>query len=159
MRTAHHVEFASSCWWDGLGEYLYLCDLDFLLSCDGGRDTTLVVSHPHGKPKKITMGQERGGIYPLVECNAATCPGSSGAPLFRCYTNPDVQRYILLSPPVYSGSSTSTSTQHRNQPNLLTNFPRNLRDEKLPTLVVIVVNSGTRGKIRLNNYISFCYLQ
>ena len=38
---------------------LDLPSLDFLPPCDGGRSSILIVSHPHGQPKKITLGQER----------------------------------------------------------------------------------------------------
>ena len=54
------------------------------------REHVLIISHPHGQPKKITIGKVireiglfDGGYY--MEHHAATCPGSSGAPVFRFY--------------------------------------------------------------------------
>ena len=95
---------------------------DFLLPCDGGRGPTLIVSHPHGQPKKITLGQWRGGEFPRVEYNAATCPGSSGAPVFRFNTDPRNRCFVLLITVVHGGSSFSTSTQHQDQLNILTRY-------------------------------------
>ena len=100
--------------------------LDFLPPCDEDRRPILIVSHPHGQPKKITLGQGRDGEYPLVEYNATTCRGSSGAPVFRFYRDPPNRRLDVLVPPVHSGSFSSTSTQHQDQLNIHTRFPQNL---------------------------------
>ncbi|KAK3798407.1 hypothetical protein RRG08_041705 [Elysia crispata] len=106
---------------------LDLPSLDFLPPCDGGRRPTLIVSHPHGQPKKITLGQWRDGEFPRVVYNAPTCPGSSGAPVFRFNTDPRNRCFDLFVTPVHSGSSSSTSTQHQDQLNILTRFLQNLR--------------------------------
>ena len=100
---------------------------DFLPSCDGDRCPTLIVSHPHGQPKKITLGQWRDGELCLVEYNTATCPGSSGAAVFVFDTDPPSRRFVLLSSPVHSGSFSSTSTQHQDQLNIHIRFLQNLR--------------------------------
>ena len=45
----------------------------------------IIISHPHGQPKKITIGKQvgkRGVDNGYMEYDAATCPGSSGAPVF-----------------------------------------------------------------------------
>ena len=45
----------------------------------------LIISHPHGQPKKITVGKMRHGMTltkTYTEYHTATCPGSSGAPVF-----------------------------------------------------------------------------
>ena len=89
--------------------------LDFLPLCDGGRRPTLIVSHPHGQPKKITLGQWREGEFPRVVYNAPTCPGSSGAPVFRFNTDPRNRCFDLLITVVHNGSSFSTSTQHQDE--------------------------------------------
>ena len=106
---------------------LDLSSLDFLPPCDGGRHPTLIVSHPHGQPKKITLGQGRVGELPLLEYNAATCPGSSGAAVFGFIRDTRNLRVYLLIPPVHSGSFSSTSTQHQDQLNIITRFLQNLR--------------------------------
>ena len=53
----------------------------------------LIISHPHGQAKKITLGKERPIVkydnYGYREYEAATCPGSSGAPVFMLYTEGD----------------------------------------------------------------------
>ena len=120
LRTSLHSEFREPL---DLG----LPSLDFLPPCDGGRSPALIVSHPHGQPKKITLGQWRDEEFPLVEYNAATCPGSSGAPVFVVYTKPRTRRFYLWITPVHSGSSSSTSTQHQDQLNILTRFLKSLR--------------------------------
>ena len=110
------IKSAWSCWRDGLGEHLDLSGLDLLSSCDRGRPT-LIVSHPHGKPKKITVGEGRHAEHPVVEYNTATCKGSSGAPVFWLYKDPENGRYLLLFPPVHSGTSIATSPQHQDKVN------------------------------------------
>ena len=109
--------------------YLDLPSVDFLPPCDEGRSPALIVSHPHGQPKKITLGQgrDRDEEYPLVEYNAATCPGSSGAAVFGFNTDTRHRRFDLWIPPVHSGSFSSTSTQHQDQLNIHTRFLQYLR--------------------------------
>ena len=106
---------------------LYISSLDFLPPRDGGRGPILIVSHPHGQPKKITLGQWRDGEHPFLEYNTPTCPGSSGAPVFGFYTDPRYRRLDLLITTVHSGSFSSTSTQHQEQLNIHTKFLQNLR--------------------------------
>ena len=61
-------------------------------------DHALVVSHPHGQPKKITVGKWRRDVDKedvfYEEYHAATCPGSSGAPVLHLY--PDSQDLSLV---------------------------------------------------------------
>ena len=104
------IKSASRCWDVRFDKGL---DLPGLLPCDGGSRSILIVSHPHGQPKKITLGQLRDDEHPLVEYNAATCRGSSGAPVFLVYPDLNSWRCGLMAPPVHIGSFTSTSTQHR----------------------------------------------
>ena len=58
-----------------------------------GQVYTLIISHPHGQAKKITLGKQRpkvkGGNSDYGEYETATCPGSSGAPVFGLYTKGD----------------------------------------------------------------------
>ena len=52
----------------------------------GGVHYALIISHPHGQPKKITVGKvchtSKSMMTTYAEYHAATCPGSSGAPVF-----------------------------------------------------------------------------
>ena len=55
---------------------------------------TLIISHPHGQAKKITLGKERDeagekGVILYREYQTATFPGSSGAQAFVLYTDVD----------------------------------------------------------------------
>ena len=59
-----------------------------------GQLYTLIISHPHGQAKKITLGKQRptvkgGNSFDYQEYETATCPGSSGAPVFGLYTEGD----------------------------------------------------------------------
>ena len=58
-----------------------------------GQHYTLIISHPHGQAKKITLGKHRptvkGGNSYYREYETETCPGSSGAPVFKLYTEGD----------------------------------------------------------------------
>ena len=60
---------------------------------DEGQHYTLIISHPHGQAKKITLGKQRpkvkGDNSDYQEYETATCPGSSGAPVFVLYTKGD----------------------------------------------------------------------
>ena len=84
------------------------------------QDYTLIISHPHGQAKKITLGKLR----PIVkdddrygEYETATCPGCSGAPVFRLYTESDdvglrydVYRYYGY---IHSGTQTSSVSTYQ----------------------------------------------
>ncbi|GFR86176.1 hypothetical protein ElyMa_002460500, partial [Elysia marginata] len=80
--------------------YQDLSQLGLLSSGDEDCLPALIVSHPHGQPKKITVGEvthqdiENFRVY----YNTPTCPGSSGAPVFG-----DTRLWGLL--PVHSGSA------------------------------------------------------
>ena len=58
-----------------------------------GQWYALIISHPHGQAKKITLGKQRptvkGDNSDYREYETATCPGSSGAPVFVLYTKGD----------------------------------------------------------------------
>ena len=57
-----------------------------------GQVYTLIISHPHGQAKKITLGKLRpvkDDDYYYREYETATCPGSSGAPVFLLDTEGD----------------------------------------------------------------------
>ena len=114
---AEVIKSAYSCWWSGCRQPLDLSGVDFLPSCRRGRDRILIVSHPHGQPKKVTLGQGSFREDPHVKYNTATCPGSSGAPVFEFCIDQVNFRFYKILPPLHSGSSTSTSTEHRDQLN------------------------------------------
>ncbi|RUS74772.1 hypothetical protein EGW08_017470 [Elysia chlorotica] len=127
---AERVQSARRCWFDGPREIQDLSALDFVPPCGRGADLALIVSHPHGQAKKITVGALRRchGGFAHVEYNAATCPGSSGAPVFRF----DTERHIILgwwSLPVHSGGFFTSSTQ-RGGIFSLTGFLNKLRGRK-----------------------------
>ena len=124
---AERIESLRTSLYSGIRKPQDLPSLDFLPPCDRGRRPILIVSHPHGQPKKITLGQGRDEEYPLVEYNTPTCPGSSGAAVFVFNTDPLNRGFNLLISPVHSGSFSSTSTQHQDQLNILTRFLQNLR--------------------------------
>ena len=59
----------------------------------------VIVSHPHGKPKKITVGkvkrEERLGGLDQLEYYTPTCPGSSGAAVVLVDKDPSTSSVIL----------------------------------------------------------------
>ena len=85
-----------------------------------GQFYTLIISHPHGQAKKITLGKVRprvkGGNSGYREYETATCPGSSGAPVFKLYTEgDDVFLHHGLFGYIHSGTqSSSVSTDQIN---------------------------------------------
>ena len=103
------IKSAWRCYVFGNGYPLNLCDLGLLPHSDQARFTVLVVSHPHGQPKKVTVGEVINEDYPLIKYTAATCPGSSGAPVM--ILNVGGSHHLRWSPPVHCGSFTTSSQQ------------------------------------------------
>lgn len=105
------IESCFRCFDDNRTSGVDLTGLDLLPPLGGDCEPALIISHPHGQPKKITMGvwqryDENGRIVYSVP----TCAGSSGALVIRF-------RFIHFYPPVHSGSfraSLSDPTQHIN---------------------------------------------
>ena len=79
---------------------------------------SLIISHPHGQAKKITLGKHREmKDLDVLEYQTATCPGSSGAQVFVLYTEVDDAglrhwelRHYDLSCFIHSGTRTQTQT-------------------------------------------------
>ena len=78
---------------------------------------TLIISHPHGQAKKITLGKRRELKDFVLDYQTATCPGSSGAQVFDVYTEVDDAglrhwelRHYDLSCSIHSGTRTQTQT-------------------------------------------------
>ncbi|GFS02856.1 hypothetical protein ElyMa_006455200 [Elysia marginata] len=106
-------------------------DISFLglqPSCDEDCEPALIVSHPHGQPKKITVGKLRYRDREdyRVEYNTPTCPGSSGAQVFWF-----VRDGSGFYPPVHSGSSGKTSTENKHQLNNLRGYETSLGVEQI----------------------------
>ncbi|GFS14286.1 hypothetical protein ElyMa_006742500 [Elysia marginata] len=95
-------------------------ELGLLQSRGEDCDPVLIVSHPHGQPKKITLGENkyRDTEQFLVEYNTPTCPGSSGAPVFLYGRNQKMSTTVCLYSPVHSGSYGEISIEHKIQPKL-----------------------------------------
>ncbi|GFS07406.1 hypothetical protein ElyMa_004730300 [Elysia marginata] len=115
------IESAMYCWLeiDKLN-HQDVSDLGLLPSCDKEYDPVLIVSHPHGQPKKISMGDV--ARYPdeqnsRVEYNTPTCPGSSGALVFF-YVHLYGRDVFWLFSPLHSGSYGKTSTEQTHKLNL-----------------------------------------
>ena len=85
-----------------------------------GQVYTLIISHPHGQAKKITLGKLRppvkGGNSGYQEYETATCPGSSGAPVFELYTKGD-DVFLRHSYHGYIHSGTQSSSVSTDQIN------------------------------------------
>ena len=79
-------------------------DMGLLPSCSGECAPALIISHPHGQPKKITVGYVRDKEHPDVKYDTDTCPGSSGATVF--WFHPDLKGHRVHSweNPVHSGA-------------------------------------------------------
>ena len=76
----------------------------------------VIVSHPHGQPKKITVGDLGQFNGHQVKYDAATCPGSSGAAVLPLYTYPpSPKRYPWRL--VHGGSCSNKSSILRHQTN------------------------------------------
>ena len=85
-----------------------------------GQLYTLIISHPHGQAKKITLGKLRPTVKDdnciYQEYETATCPGSSGAPGFMLYTKGD-DVFLRHSYHGYIHSGTQSSSVSTDQIN------------------------------------------
>ncbi|GFS03703.1 hypothetical protein ElyMa_002893600 [Elysia marginata] len=98
-----------------------LFGLGLVPSSDRDFHPALIVSHPHGQPKKIAVGEVR---YPdkedyLVKYDTATCPGSSGAAFFVFDPNLKKFRYLWWVTAVHSGSYGNLSPEDKSQLNFV----------------------------------------
>lgn len=109
------IESAMQCYTHRLRN-INLSGLESLqLPCESDCVSGMIVSHPHGQPKKISVGQvsvfRKNG---WVNHNVPTCPGSSGAPMFRFESIRETGAFdccdFLILPPVHSGRYSKTPT-------------------------------------------------
>ncbi|RUS88626.1 hypothetical protein EGW08_003585 [Elysia chlorotica] len=123
-KLADRIESALRCWWRKGLEPLKVPDLDFLTSW-GSATPVLIVSHPHGQAKKITVGEQRYRVGLFLEYNTATCAGSSGAPVFATFClSVEYWSHVNAFPSVHSGGFITSS------PHLLTRFLDKIRGRK-----------------------------
>ena len=111
------IKAAWRCWWESRGNPLDLDCLDRLSSCNIGRYPALIVSHPHGQPKKITIGAVKDADKRFVKYTTATCRGSSGATVFWFHRHPRKRGFRLWFPLVHNGHYSEKSAQCKNQLN------------------------------------------
>ncbi|RUS69063.1 hypothetical protein EGW08_023174 [Elysia chlorotica] len=118
--------------WNGSKKYpLDLSSLKMLPSRNRKGGPAIIVSHPHGQPKKITVGRATDKEHPLVKYNIPTCPGSSGAPIFQFYPHLANIPYINYCRPIHSGSyNTYSWGNNKGQTNSLVKFFKNLTGYK-----------------------------
>ncbi|GFR63805.1 hypothetical protein ElyMa_003615300 [Elysia marginata] len=83
-----------------------------LPTCGGDREPALIISHPHGRSKKISIGYVTGKEEPVIKYNTATCPGSSGAPVFVSDHNLKKFRSLRFIVPVHCGSYEETTPEN-----------------------------------------------
>ena len=92
---------------------------------DGSSNHAVVVSHPHGQPKKISVGKVIGArdqfyVEDYVEYHTPTCSGSSGAPVFPLHLDSRDSRLrinFLYANFVHSGTNTNVPLSLRTQVN------------------------------------------
>ena len=82
----------------------------------------IIFSHPHGQPKKMTVGNwvhnGDGSVKNSnLEYHTATCPGSSGAPVLLLSPTFFETSFFPWTGPVHSGALNKTSRRSRKQVN------------------------------------------
>ncbi|GFR71598.1 hypothetical protein ElyMa_003817300 [Elysia marginata] len=100
-----------------------LCSLP---SYDDGCVPAMIISHPHGRAKKISVGEVRhvdeNSIY--IKYNTPTCMGSSGAPVFVCLVDKEKPDYYAWLNIVHHGA------EPKYQPSILKRLFNRLRGHK-----------------------------
>ena len=147
MPLGERIESAWRCWFQSKGISLDLSSPILTSACGSGAglDSALIVSHPHGQSKKITLGVVKAEERPFhVMYNAATCPGSSGAPVFKFDSHLKDGRCLLWFTIVHSGSYVTTSAKQQGPLSVMTRFYRKL--------------SGRKNKLNKSNYGNFWLL-
>ena len=86
----------------------------------------MIVSHPHGQPKMVTVGDVR-DEESHMKYNTPTCPGSSGASVFMLNPSINTLHYLLWAAPVHGGSYDITSKEYKKQFSLFQRFLQTLR--------------------------------
>ncbi|GFS22711.1 hypothetical protein ElyMa_005115300 [Elysia marginata] len=107
------IESIYCCWSDG-DDQLKPPDLSALLpGCGEDCIPVLIASHPHGQPKKITLGEFRGRDRKncRIEYSNPTCKGSSGAAVFVSDRRTRKFTHILWALPVHSRVIESRTAQ------------------------------------------------
>ncbi|GFS22930.1 hypothetical protein ElyMa_003376300 [Elysia marginata] len=105
---------------------LYALDLTLMPSFGGDVVSALIVSHPHGQPKKITVGklryQDKCKDGSVIEYDAPTCPGSSGAPVFMFDPELEEKRCLWVYASVHSGGFANITPEAKRQENFFRKF-------------------------------------
>ncbi|GFS13961.1 hypothetical protein ElyMa_006734000 [Elysia marginata] len=119
-------KFGSRYWLNDELTYQVLSPLGLLSSGDKDCHPVLIVSHPHGQPKKITVGVEthRDRENHRLDYNTPTCPGSSGAQVFGYNDRMGTERLWWSLLPVHSG------TENKHKLNVFQRWSRKLRGHK-----------------------------
>lgn len=113
------IESALRCYDDGGTTDLNLTGLDLPPTGEEDCVPALIISHPHGQSKQISMGELR-KHNDRLNYTVPTCPGCSGAPVFRFRYNHDTDRFDVLPffyPSVHSGSYCENSSDRKYQLN------------------------------------------
>ena len=82
-------------------------------------DPAVIISHPHGQPKMVTVGKLKYRYFkdPIIKYHTATCPGSSGAPVFIFDSKFNGSQHFRSSQPVHSGSYSTKCVEQGDQLN------------------------------------------
>ncbi|GFS18959.1 hypothetical protein ElyMa_005019900 [Elysia marginata] len=115
--VGERIMSAVTCWLDDeLLKPQDLLNMGLLPSCDKNCKPVLIVSHAHGQPKKITVGELKSPDEerPRIHYSTPTCPGSSGAPVFVYDSIIGNFSYVMWVLPVHNGSFDKTSTHSCN---------------------------------------------
>lgn len=96
--------------------------LDFLPSSEKDSYTcpALIISHPHAQPKQITVGDVTEEKHEFIRYSVPTCPGSSGAAVFRLYnegTSCDGMDLLHHFSSIHSGCHQGISAENEGQIN------------------------------------------
>ncbi|GFR69492.1 hypothetical protein ElyMa_000302700 [Elysia marginata] len=105
-QVGERIQSAWYYWMNNVLNLDHLRDINLVLPSKRDVGLALIVSHPHGQPKKITVGdlehEEKSQV--LVKYRTHTCPGSSGAPVFVVDKRQEKLLDLLWVSPVHSGS-------------------------------------------------------
>ncbi|GFR81361.1 hypothetical protein ElyMa_002338500 [Elysia marginata] len=115
------IKSALDCWYYDEPTPQDFCNIGLVSPDINASHPIVIISHPHGQPKRITAGHamhQDNTTKPVLKYDADTCPGSSGAPVIVFDRNLQEFRNPMFLSRVHCGGYVGPSTEQSGQFNV-----------------------------------------